>query len=168
MVNWIINVFRKGVGLPPHDFVEIRASIAEAKAITTDANVLSARPQPGVGVAESVLGKGDVVKCTLKVDHFFDQGSRNEGTVEEDYVASTQQMLVLKRLSDLQHNTLAFDMDIWGPYTARRERHFQKTTYHLNADAGIFATSCFVLRLGRYRGEGFGRSTRNVLQANVR
>ena len=90
-VDGLINVSRKGVGLPPRDFVEIRASRAEAKAITEGANDASARPQPEVGVAEPVWEKGGVARYTLKVNHFFDQGSRNECTVEEGHVASTQQ-----------------------------------------------------------------------------
>ena len=92
---------------------------------------------------------------------------------------SENQLSVLKRLSDLQHNTSAFDMGIWGPYSARHERHFQMTTYHLNASAGDSCTPVlgrlarelglrhFVLRHERYRGDGFGRSLRSTLQANV-
>ena len=47
------------------------------------------------------------------------------------------QFSVFKRLQDLDHNMLAFDMGVWGPYGARRERHFMLTVHHLNA-AGAY------------------------------
>ena len=43
------------------------------------------------------------------------------------------QLSVLARLSSLNYNLLAFDMGVWGPFAARRERHFQLTTFQLNS-----------------------------------
>ena len=47
---------------------------------------------------------------------------------------SDNQLSVLSRLGGLNHNLLAFDMGVWGPYGTRRERHFVMTAYHQNAN----------------------------------
>ena len=94
-----------------------------------------------------------IAKNSLKVSHFFDQGRRLEiKPIEPEEITKMRarwqsqmwlppqkhlnpmdnQLRVLKRLNDLGHNMLAFDMGVWGPYGSRRERHFLLTAHHLN------------------------------------
>jgi hypothetical protein len=49
------------------------------------------------------------------------------------------QLSVLKRLADLEHNLLAFDMGVWGPYGFRRERQQMLTIHHQNASGAWIA-----------------------------
>ena len=103
--------------------------------------------------ADSLNLPAGIAKNTLKVSHFFDQGCRLEvKPIESEEISKMRtrwqsqmwlhpqkhlnptdnQLSVLKRLNDLGHNMLAFDMGVWGPYGSRRERHFLLTAHHVN------------------------------------
>ena len=92
-------------------------------------------------------------KVAMKVSQFFDQACRYEvPPIAEDAILtkwnrwkakmwlgppphvdmSDNQLSVLARLQDLNHNLLAFDMGVWGPFGTRRERQYVLTAYHQN------------------------------------
>jgi hypothetical protein len=144
-VNLAYNAVRKKLGLD-------ESVINGGAPVRADPGT-GAPPGDGTEEVESPNMPGGVAKNTLKVSHFFDQGCRLEvKPIEPEEIMKMRarwqsqmwlppqkhlnptdnQLSVLKRLSDLGHNMLAFDMGVWGPYGSRRERHFLLTAHHLN------------------------------------
>ena len=108
----------------------------------------------GPEVSESSQLPHGIVKMTLKANQYFDQAcrlkvlpiSQSEISVmrarwsdsawlppAREVNPNDNQLSVLARLSSLNYNLLAFDMGVWGPFAARRERHFQLTTFQLSS-----------------------------------
>ena len=102
-----------------------------------------------------VVADPDVMKMAIKASQVFDQALRYEVqpiTPEElrtmrrrwftvkkrdpppHLDMSDTQLSVLQRLNEVDHNLLAFDMGVWGPYGARRERRNQLAAQVKNAD----------------------------------
>ena len=142
--------------------------ITDIFAASTLAVVLPTAASPAHGAAPSAsTTAGDVplsegfVKDSLKVAQYFDQGCKSkevrpvapeaidemrarwEDTNGTEPVAELQytdnQLSVLFRLNVAGHNMLAFDMGVWGPFGARRERLFSMTAYVQNADGTYIA-----------------------------
>ena len=152
-VNLAVNFIRHAQGIEVVDLVGPPLPAGPAPSTGTLAAPVAAK-EPG---AQPALPDG-VAKNAIKVSHVFDQGCRLEVLpIDPQEVTSMRarwqsptglkpskhlnpsdnQLSVLKRLRDVDHSMLAFDMGVWGPYGARRERHFMLTMHHLNA-AGAY------------------------------
>ena len=132
-LNLLVNAVRKKVGL--------------------EVGNLLRKPEPQAPAAKSSVPEASN-KVVLKASQFLDQASRFEvHPIAEELILemrkrwkdkmwldpqphvdiSDNQLSVLARLQDLNHNLLAFDMGVWGPYGTRRERQYMLTAYHQNA-----------------------------------
>ena len=139
-VNLFVNAIRKAVGMDISDLV---APKPQATVAATQQQVV---------VNAHVPANED--PRALPVRHYFDQGCklivqtvaadelkvmRDRWTLRNSLEPGTavnpsdNQLSVLKRLADLDHNLLAFDMGVWGPYSTRRERQQMLTVHHQNA-----------------------------------
>ena len=149
-LNLAVNIARLQFGADAHDIFESKAAGLPASASSSGAPVaIMNETQTTVTTVQNVA-----VKDLLRVASYFDQGSRlevkpleseaievrrarwlNKMGVEpgEDLYHSDQQVSIYARLQAHGHNMLAFDMGVWGPFSERRDRHFQLETWHKNA-----------------------------------
>ncbi|CAK0813100.1 unnamed protein product, partial [Prorocentrum cordatum] len=146
--NLVINFARHVQGIEVVDLASPPPSTGPAPSTGT----------PAEGTPTAAALSDGVTKNAIKVNRMFDQGCRLEffPCAPQDiakmrarwqtsmWVAlgkhvnpSDAQLSVLKRLQDLDRNMFAFDMGVWGPFGARRERHFMLTMHRLSA-AGTY------------------------------
>ena len=156
-INLLINAIRASMDQPVVDLWSGTAKSADTKApgpaggtATQGDAVVSTSPDQGQAAV--------VADITLKVNHYFDQGSRLQvkpadpdtlQTMRHRWLVvntlppgpqinlSDNQLSVLFRLGGVNHNLLAFDMGVWGPFGVRRERNMMVTAHVLNAQ-GVY------------------------------